>query len=298
MNVIERIKKSYDAEMADYKNAPSEYIRSNIWNLAQDYMTDIDKKLNNFGSDTISTGISLVKNEPSLEKMEKDFQLWYQLTKLPFSVLNYPQEWGLKGEEIDIEKSGSFFVLPSSMRMSYYAKRVSDLVSGSVVEIGGGFGGLAFHLFRDLGFKASYINFDIPPANLVSKFFLMNVFPEKKFLLYGENKAEYDIAIMPHYAIRSCPPKSCDMVFNAHSLAEMGTEQMNEYMSQIDRISKKYFLHFNHDCQAFDKTRPRGELMDLNSLRPPGWKKVGKWLETLSESEDINYFEYLYETNN
>ena len=40
------------------------------------------------------------------------------------------------------------FVMNQAMRLSYNADRVMELTKGDVVEIGGGFGGLAYHLFR------------------------------------------------------------------------------------------------------------------------------------------------------
>lgn len=304
MNIIKRIYESYDKELEDYKKQPKEYGITGIWTVLAKARFSKDD-LFNFGSSKIGNGLSLLNATLTPEKAKKIGIMWFSLTdKLPIKVLEYPQKFGFIGITVRGKTVGNIFTIVPAFRLSYYAKRISDLINGNVVEIGGGFGGVPYHLFKDFKFNKTYLNFDIPRIGLIAKYFLMNVFPKKRFLLYGEddikNFQKYDIVLMPHYVIKDLPDNCCDMAFNAHGLSEMGKETIDEYLKQVDRISTKYFLHFNHAGQAFFidvKTEgvDRNNLVDLSNINMPGWKKIYKFIELLLCDDDSTYFEWLYE---
>lgn len=298
MDIITRIKNSYQKEITDYNDCNSKYRLSGLWSYTNVILNNLEERLLNFGTDEIGVGISLVNNNSGKEDTIKDIDLYLKMTERDYKTLEYPKSFGLNGFDF-----GQIFTIPSAPRLCNYAHRILELSNGNVVEIGGGFGGVPYHLFK-MGFNKTYISFDIPNVSIISKYFLLKMFPDKKIMLYGEDKLsnfkKYDIVIMPHYMLPKLKKNSCDIVFNAHGLSEMGTEQINEYMKQINRICKKYFLHFNHDEQSFlEHANTYGvnkdNLLSLHNIQPIGWKKIGKWLEPLSESKIINYYEYLYE---
>lgn len=299
--MIERIKKSYIKELNDYSKYADAYKLSGLWTYATNVWDNLEQHLNNFASDQISNGISLINNDATDDDIKNYMDTIMDIYNIPISNLLYPNDFGFKGLELD-----DGIVIASSPRMENYANRLLELSSGNILEIGGGYGGVPYHLLKN-GFNKTYLNFDIPNVSLVMKFFLLKMFSNKKILLYGEdslsNYKKYDIVIMPHYMLPQLKKKSCDIIFNAHSLSEVGTYQISEYIKQIERIKPKYFLHFNHSTQSFyTKLDGRGidknKLFNLDEIKPNKYKRVGKWIEQLSESKDIIYYEYLYERNN
>ncbi len=314
---MNRLLKSYHRELEDYKKQPKAYKTSGIWTgteyryICGNRINDskLEEKLKNFPQNEMGIGIS-IRHNYTIEDIKYLITLWKAFTKLPIKVLEYPDTFGFNGFYLD-----NIFSIGQAMRLSHSAKMVSDLTEGNVVEIGGGFGGTPYHLFKDFDFRGTYFNFDIPYVGLIEKYFLMNVFPKKKFLLYGEddikNFADYDMVLMPHYMIKDLPKDSCDVVFNANSLPEMGRKQIKEYLKQIDRISTKYFLHINHQYQSWTPGYLYLQDIDENDvanfsrrkweLPMNRWNRVSMKLNMFSScfsdnpKEDYSeYFEYLY----
>ena len=150
-------------------------------------------------------------------------------------------------------------VLPTACRLYYYATHAKNLLEDIeypvICEIGGGFGGFAYYLLSQEK-SIKYINIDLPEVLLIAQYFLMNSFPGKKFLLYGnsghQNISEeiinsYDIILMPNFSLPNIADKSVDLFINTESLSEMDYHTVEEYINQIARITKKYFFHENSD---------------------------------------------------
>ncbi len=155
-------------------------------------------------------------------------------------------------------------VLPTACRHYYYASHVHNLLEDIsipvVCEIGGGFGGFAHYLLSS-NKRVKYLNFDLPETLLIAQYFLMNSFPDKKFLLYGESGNQniseevlnkHDIILMPNFALPNVTNKAVDLFFNTGSLSEMDYHTVEEYINQIARITKKYFFHDNSDRPALN----------------------------------------------
>lgn len=140
----------------------------------------------------------------------------------------------------------------------YYANRVTQLLEhgeghSTVAELGGGYGGFAHFLMKVSPTPLTYIDLDLPEILCVASYQLLNLFPEKRFLLYGETEhldssviAAYDVALLPCFAIESLVDDSVDVSFNSYSLAEMDSETIQNYTSHFSRISRKAILHVNH----------------------------------------------------
>ena len=139
----------------------------------------------------------------------------------------------------------------------YYASRINNLLydieDPIVAEIGGGFGGMAYYLLKSRkGIK--YINFDLPEILILAQYYLMMAYPEKRFLLNGENNVKritqeiidkYDVILMPNYKLPELDSTTVDLYINTHSLSEMDLPTVEEYISQITRTCRKYFFHEN-----------------------------------------------------
>lgn len=149
-----------------------------------------------------------------------------------------------------------------SCRHHYYASRVADLLadvtSPVVAEIGGGFGGFAYHLLSSRR-SYTYLNFDLPEVLLIAQYYLLSAFPERRVLLFGERDEEeisrdvldrYDIILMPNCLLPKLAAHSVDLVINTGSLSEMDYHTIEEYLSQIARICKVYLFHENSDREV------------------------------------------------
>jgi len=150
-------------------------------------------------------------------------------------------------------------VLPTACRHYYYARHVHNLLENVdipvVCEIGGGFGGFAYYLLSS-NKETKYINFDLPEVILIAQYFLMRDFPDKKFLLYGENEEneisdeainKHDVILMPNFVLPNTADRAVDLFINTGSLSEMDYHTVKEYITQIARITKRYFFHDNSD---------------------------------------------------
>lgn len=140
----------------------------------------------------------------------------------------------------------------------YYANQVNHLLGEFdlptvVVELGGGIGGFAAFLQKARPSNLTYINLDLPEILCISAYQLLNLFPEKKSVLYGEindlsTKAlsAYDLALLPCFAIESLNTDTVDVAFNSYSLAEMDSPTIENYAKQFSRICRGNILHVNH----------------------------------------------------
>ena len=62
-----------------------------------------------------------------------------------------------------------------------------------------------------------------------------------------DNLKQYDMVLMPNYGLEGLESDSADLFLNAFSLSEMAYHTMEEYIRQIERCCKGFFLHNNVD---------------------------------------------------
>ena len=169
-------------------------------------------------------------------------------------------------EDLRIPKIGNPFgyhingvtVTGSSASSNYYAKRcnslISDISNPVVAEIGSGFGGLFYYLSKENP-NATCIDFDLPEILVIAQYFLMMAFPEKQFLLFKEQGSEkkitkatlnnYDMILLPNFQLVDLVDSTVDLFINFHSLSEMDSITIDEYIKQISRLTRGFFFHEN-----------------------------------------------------
>lgn len=193
---------------------------------------------------------SILRDYKTLIEYVDDFDV----AKLEIPTIGNPWGYIVKGT----------LVLPNACRHYYFASHVrnllGDIEAPVVCEIGGGYGGFAYYLLStDRSIK--YLNFDLPEVLLIAQYFLMKTFPDKKTLLYGENGNitisekiinNYDIILMPNFALPNLADRTADLFINTGSLSEMDYHTVEEYINQIARITKKYFFHENSDREVLN----------------------------------------------
>lgn len=154
------------------------------------------------------------------------------------------------GNPIVIERDGkriSQDISNSYMEYSYIRSTLGGNFgkAKTIAEIGAGYGRLSylFHLFHQKdGVKIVLI--DLPPALLVSQWYLRCVFPEAKVMGYrhfsdfAEIEKDFNESsicfLLPHQ-LELLPKGAVDLLINVSSLQEMSRKQINHYYELIDQ---------------------------------------------------------------
>lgn len=279
--IIRRIIKAYNLSKAAQKNAGEAYQVGYMWlpiyegfmkeimaALSSENVEAVSKIYRNFFREPCSVGlhgmpVDMFKDyfsghitDDNKGKYVADlmhrFNIW--LTSIgktmPLSALKAPDVGNPYGCFID----GEFYRAGCDYQ-HYYATMISRLVRGPkhqfVLEIGGGFGGLAYFMVRDNP-GLTYIDVDLPENMALASFFLLSGAPDKKIGLYGEvnlqtdDLSQYDALILPNFAIQEIKDNAIDLCFNSYSLSEMPMPTVTNYMSHFNRISSKFIYHINH----------------------------------------------------
>ncbi|MDD5434600.1 MAG: putative sugar O-methyltransferase [Nitrospira sp.] len=136
----------------------------------------------------------------------------------------------------------------------YTAWRIREITKAidnpAVCEIGAGTGRSAYYCIK-MGIK-NYTIIDLPYVSMLSGYYLLKSYPEKKIILYGE---EYDdkmdsIKILPYWCFNNIPDNFFDLTFNQDSFPEIEYDIVVEYLKQIKRNTKRYFLSINQESKA------------------------------------------------
>lgn len=221
---------------------------------------DLNKLRNlfaNMGSEDFTIGISLAGDSVSNQfgrliqsQRLRTLMENYRRLRPGARVSPYPAAWGtFPGAEVD-----GGVITPSAPRMSHNARLLSELAiaaggAQSILEIGGGYGGIPFHLRLECDFEGTYTNLDIPEVLIVCAGFLMATVGSEDIYLFGDRTGFglKPINLLPHYEFPSLEVDSFGVVFNSHSLTEMNYSTVREYLHQIERIRPRFFLHMNHE---------------------------------------------------
>ena len=255
-------------------------LNKNYKQLIESYREDdfdkFDKFLNNFGSSPKYLGITFNILIPKIfgplrriyEKkivFENQFKNWIFFNKFtPVKSLNTKRFGNIKGGTIDKK----IFVSYTSFFNQIYASFVKEILKNeknpSIVEIGPGYGEQAYFILKDFK-KSNYLCLDIPEVLALSSFYLMNSFPKKKFLLYGEkpfpkNLKKYDILFFPQEFISSIKANSTDIVINKYSLGEMNKKTVKKYILNIEKIAN-YFFHINQDYHYRELSKRKKNIL-------------------------------------
>lgn len=113
-----------------------------------------------------------------------------------------------------------------------------------VIEIGGGYGGLAVKLKR-LFSDALIVLFDLPEVNAIQTYYVAKALPSARLACYTDFKArglaellsgQHDFLILPGWTIDALPDGSVDLSINIRSMMEMNREVVDGYMAAINRL--------------------------------------------------------------
>jgi len=138
-----------------------------------------------------------------------------------------------------------------------------------LVEIGGGYGGLAYWI-RSLGKIAthSYTIIDLPMINVLQGYFLSKAFCPSEVCFFGETLTEKAVfRVLPTISFESLNHK-IDILINENSMPEMTDQIVEDYIRIARDKSTGLFFSYNHEAYA--------PILGINQvLVPEIVKKVG-----------------------
>ena len=326
--IFERIVTAYGKSKEVQRRSAPVYQVSNEWLpiyaehlgrimdvLARGDIVQLKSAYNNFFRDSCSSGLhgflldvpqNFVQNDihPGLrERYFNDllhrFKLWWELMEMtcPLADLQSPLIGNPYGYTIDGQ-----FIRAGADYQHYYSSIIGRLIRGpghkTVIEIGGGFGGMAYYLMRDSS-DLTYLDFDLPENVALTSFYLLTAFPDKEIALFGEVDMEttdiqrYDAVLMPSFEMHKLRNDSVDLTFNSYSLAELSRETVDDYISHINRFTSKFIFHVNHTKVSLVKSSDFGISKEKFELV---FRSTALW--NASRNTEVDEFEYLYKNKN
>lgn len=180
----------------------------------------------------------------------------------------------------------------------------------NICEIGGGFGSFSELFIKNYDTKTFLI--DLPEANLMSTYYLKELYPQKKFYLFDDYKKneflskldfdKYDIIILPPNCNIDKKIK-IDFFINTRSMMEMNFDVIKSYFDFIHQylIDDGYFLNINR----YEKTSVGYPIRISEYPYDKNWKVIisepsfnQNWIHFLLaqrsfKKDELNIFEEL-----
>jgi hypothetical protein len=115
-----------------------------------------------------------------------------------------------------------------------------------VVEIGGGYGGMAYWFLQLQTNVKHYSIVDLPTVNVLQGYFLSKVLGTHAVSFFGETPAQ--VVIVPDSELRTLAP--CDVLVNKDSFPEMPEEALSEYLAWAHSKCTGIAYSYNQETAA------------------------------------------------
>ncbi|MBL0058318.1 MAG: putative sugar O-methyltransferase [Elusimicrobia bacterium] len=137
-----------------------------------------------------------------------------------------------------------------------------------VWEIGGGWGGFAYH-FKVWRPDTTYVIIDLPELFLFSATYLRSVFPAARIRMYGDvpdrdlfaDWESQDFIFLPNTFLAGFEPPRVDLTLNMVSFQEMTKGQVEGYLEKSAELGTPRLYSLNRSRPKYNR-----ELEDLNPL--------------------------------
>jgi hypothetical protein len=182
----------------------------------------------------------------------------------------------------------SVSVMFDTPRHDWYARRCMNLTDpgDTILEVGGGYGGLAWQLCRR-GFDGRMVIVDIPETLYLAYYFLSQA-AHVDIAWYDEYMAD-EAAVVLVPAQEYAAWHDADLVFASHSICEMGEEVAGQYVQWIGELRPRWIYH-----DTARVAHPACPEVLIDQLRPgPPYREVFTAPINWAQSTD-RYCEYLF----
>lgn len=159
------------------------------------------------------------------------------------------------------------FILPDSPRHYYYFFRIKNILkakeSQSILEIGGGYGGLANITKKYSSKTITYFDIDLLPGLLATYYFLRKNNHQVNLINSILEYKKGQINLFPYQLIneKDFSKIDVDLVFNSRSLCEMSETTVKEYFNCIKNIDPDWIFHENSNFLLFPNSERHIEVL-------------------------------------
>lgn len=149
--------------------------------------------------------------------------------------------------------AGSRLITVETPEQIYAAERLADAirltgtVGRQVVEIGAGYGGMAYWYLQSHPEVERYSIVDLPATNVLHGYFLAKALGPDMVSLYGERQAK--VVVLPDSALASVSAP-CDVFVNKDSMPEMPEKAMLDYLRWANANCRGVFYSYNQESSA------------------------------------------------
>lgn len=176
--------------------------------------------------------------------------------------LSAPKACGEYGRLLDGDRLVNDYVLrwQELMRALWLENKLQTLEeidNPVILEIGGGYGSLAYHL-KTLFPKFLYVIIDLPETLLFSAIYLTTIFGVESVLLVNEETtlspeemANYSFVLVPNHLLSTLSDLRIDLSINVQSFQEMTATQVDEYLAFL-RTRTAVLLSWNYERSTFN----------------------------------------------
>lgn len=167
-----------------------------------------------------------------------------------------------------------------ALRISQAARDHLNVTAGNelnLLEIGAGFGGLAYWLLKlkDLKIR-TYTIIDLPLINVLQGYFLSQAFTVRQVKLYGEiDQSSACISILPNVAFEPAIKQDIDVLVNENSMPEMSEEIVSAYISFAKKRLRGIFFSYNHEAYSIVHGKPQVWVPEVVA-QVGGFKRLGR----------------------
>jgi putative sugar O-methyltransferase len=314
--ILERICSAYQRAHSEEKLAPEAYRPTGWWEmqrhgslqpvmhaLANGDVETLGLMYRNFYRDACSAGLILVQSLAKeyfggrMTDQHRRYVLadalyrvdhWKKMTAGAYAVRELAGP--LVGNPFGVVIDGTL-VRAGAEYQHFCATRVAGMLTredGTVAEIGGGYGGMAYYLLRERR-ALRYVGFDVAESVALTSYYLMRSFPERRFLLYGETQlneeslANADVVLLPVFALPRMALRA-EITFSSHAMSDLSEAAQEEYSARVSAIASGRLLCVGEatGMNRLDATLSRGGVwtrvrereLDWNVHRNPRAREV------------------------
>jgi putative sugar O-methyltransferase len=198
------------------------------------------------------------------------------LTRLQEPELGEPVVATYRGRRISQDLCNSVHELYSATA----AMSANELGAGGVLELGGGYGRVAWVFLEEFP-TARYILCDIPPALAIAQQYLTALFPDRPTFRFrhfddaaevADELAASQLAFLTPNQLELLEPLGVSLFINISSLHEMRPEQIAYYLGQVDRHTDGWF--YTKQWETWHNTEDDVVIGRADYPIPSGWRTI------------------------
>jgi putative sugar O-methyltransferase len=213
------------------------------------------------------------------------------LQQLEEPLLGHPVYINYRGERVSEDLCNSVLEFTAIIEAMPVAEPV-----GSVIELGGGYGRLAW-VFLSVLPSVRYVVVDIPPALAIAEQYLSSLFADRSVFGFRHFDSYADVAdelqsaqivFLTPNQLDLLPPQRADLFVNVSSLHEMRPDQIEHYFAAIETHCAGHFYtkQWQRSVNEFD-----GLIVSHDDYPvPAGWQVVFDRTHPVQ----VEFFEALY----